>query len=82
MKNIIRSFAVWLLDIVGYKAISVPKLSEEFLESTRLIMSQAEAMGGSGEFRRAQVMRAMMNRHPEARERDIALAIEMQICGL
>lgn len=49
--------------------------------SAKVILAQTEIMSGSGEFKRAQALRALMNRHPEVRERDCALIIELVLCG-
>lgn len=40
---------------------------------------QAQFPTTSGEYRRAQALRVMLNRNPEARERDAALAIELAV---
>lgn len=36
----------------------------------------------SGEYKRAQALRMLLNQHPEARERDCALAIEVALCSV
>ena len=53
----------------------------EVLASARLLVAQVpQQFGGqSGEFKRAQVFRALMNRHPDARHADCGLAIELAV---
>lgn len=66
-----------VLRLFKVQVIAVPHISKALLDSAREITAQAESMGGSGEYRRAQAMRAMLNRHPDASERACALAIEL-----
>lgn len=51
----------------------------EILESARLMTQQVEErfQGVSGEFKRREALRAMLNRHPDRPVRELALAIEM-----
>lgn len=67
---VLRWFAVDLIAVY---------LSPELVKSAKTIMSQTALMPGSGEFKRAQALRALMNRHPEARERECALTIELVV---
>ena len=57
-------------------------LDPALIASTHLMTEQTGKMGGSGEYRRREALRALMNRHPEAKERDIAFAIEAVIRGI
>jgi hypothetical protein len=48
-------------------------------ESAQLLMDQVDAgfPYASGEFKRREVIRAMMNRHPSLRTRELALTLEL-----
>jgi hypothetical protein len=72
-------FVNYILKLFGVMLIAAPAISDELMQSAKLITAQVEMMGGSGEYRRAQALRALMNRHPEARERECALAIELAL---
>lgn len=50
-------------------------------EEARAVVGHVEDLfpGTSGEYRRAQALRMMMNRNPAARERECALAIELAV---
>ena len=61
--------------------IAIPKVSGEMKDSAALMTAQLDAVAGSGEYKRAQALRALMNRHPEAKERECALAIELALCS-
>lgn len=68
---------LWLCRLGGFVPYEAPAL--DVLESARIFVAQANPLGGSGEYRRNQALRALMNRHPEARERDLCLAIELAV---
>ena len=55
--------------------------SAELAASARMFVEHVQRgfAGQSGEFRRSQALRALMNRHPEATERDCALVIELAV---
>jgi len=75
-------FVQWLLKLGGGVLIAVPYIPADVIESARMFVSQADNMPApSGEFKRAQVLRALMNRHPDTRESTCALAIELVLCG-
>ena len=70
-----------ILRVFKIELIAVPMIGAQLMESAKMIIGQTGAMEGSGEFKRAQALRALMNRHPEARERECALAIELAVCS-
>ena len=71
----------YILRLFGISLVALPAIPKAVIESTRMILLQTAEMEGSGEFRRAQAMRAIMNIHPDATQRQIALAIELAING-
>lgn len=75
-------FLNWLLRWMGIELVALPYLSPEIKTSAKELIAQMDNAVGSGEFKRAQVLRALLNRHPELRERDCALAIELALRGL
>lgn len=74
--------AVWLLARNKMQSVVLPMLSDGLKESTKMILEQTSKMDGSGEYKRAQALRALMNRHPEESERNCALSIEVSLCGV
>ena len=75
-------FLNWLLHWVGVELVALPYLPPEIKASAKELIAQMDNAIGSGEFKRAQVLRALLNRHPELRERDCALVIELALRGL
>lgn len=83
MKNKIK---VWLIKL-AFKILTKYHVRYYLVEESELqhlvdrLVGDVEKKFGSesGEFKRAQVMRAAMNSDPEASERDIALAIEISV---
>lgn len=76
-KRFLVRFGLWLARKGGYGADN-QGVESDIIDSARLITAQAESMKGvSGEYKRREVLRSLMNRHPEAKERDLNLAIEL-----
>ena len=80
-KKWLVQFGLWLARCGGWKdpVLYGGLVSDDLLESARLMASQAEKIPGGGEYRRREVLRSLMNRHPTARVKDMALAIELAI---
>ena len=76
MKKRLVKFLLFLLHKFGYSPYG---LTYELLEAARQATAEAERKGGerSGEGKRAQALRMMLNLVPEASQRDIGLAIEL-----
>ncbi|KKL26369.1 hypothetical protein LCGC14_2395990 [marine sediment metagenome] len=74
---LIRLLVSWLVRL-GYRLV-MHGLSNFVLNAARQATAEAERKGGekSGEGKRAQALRMMMNLVPEASHREIALAIEL-----
>jgi hypothetical protein len=68
-----------LLTLVKWLGYSPYGLSFSILAAARQATAEAERKGGekSGEAKRAQALRMMMNLVPEASHREIGLAIEL-----
>ena len=75
MKMLIRLLLA-LLKWLGYSPHGLPL---EILAAARQATAEAERKGGakSGEAKRAQALRMLMNLVPNATQREIALAIEL-----
>lgn len=58
-----------------------PHADHPLLDDAKIVAEHVDGQfpGTSGEYRRAQGLRMLMNRHPEARERDCALALELAV---
>jgi hypothetical protein len=74
--NKLFKLGVWCLRKAGKKFILEP--DTELVGSACEIVKQMEGKG-NGEWKRAQVLRALINRHPSEKQRDIALAIEYAV---
>lgn len=74
-------FLNWVLKRFGVKLYMLPYLDDGLIASAKELMYQVDGKEASGEFKRAQVLRALMNRHPTTPERVLALAIEVIICS-
>ena len=74
---LIKLLISWLLKL-GYQFF-VHGLSKFVLEAAHQATAEAERKGGekSGEAKRAQALRMMLNLTPDASHREIALAIEL-----
>lgn len=72
-------FINFLLRFAKVELVALPYIQKDLRESAKLITGQVAEMDGSGEFKRAQALRALMNRHPELGEGDLALAIELAL---
>ncbi len=77
---------LWLARKGGWKEPTIGQIAEalglssEVIGSAALICAQVEDIKGvSGTYRQREAARAMMNRHPDIKERDINLAIELVI---
>ena len=84
MKARLIKWLLFLLGKLGYRLfagyqLSAYGLSDRLLAAGLQATAEAERKGGekSGEGKRAQALRMMMNLVPEASHREIALAIEL-----
>ena len=76
-----NKLALWLLKLDKSQVVILPAMDEDFVESVKMFIKQVGSVDASGEYKRAQVLRALMNRHPEVSEKICALAIEVVLCG-
>jgi len=81
MKKLAVKIAQYLMFLAGARSISIPEMSGDVLASARDLCAQAQKQDTSGEHKRAQVLRAMMNRHPDVSSKTLAMAIEVIVCG-
>lgn len=76
IKKLLNLVAKWLLRLTGSQAVVLP-IRTEVLTTAKEITQALDNAVGSGEYKRAQALGAMMNRHPDAKESELALAIEV-----
>ena len=78
MKERIIQLLLFLLRKLGYESYGA-NLSSQILLAALIATTEAErkGKGKSGEGKRAQALRMMMNLVPDASHREIALAIEL-----
>lgn len=78
IKKLLVKIASWLLKLAGETPVALP-VRHEVLATAKEITAQAKSMVGSGEYKRSRVLGALMNRHPDAKESELALAIEIAL---
>jgi hypothetical protein len=78
MKARLIQFLLFLLAKLGYKPFAYG-LSDRLLAAAHQATAEAERKGGakSGEAKRAQALRMLLNLVPDASQRQIGLAIEL-----
>jgi hypothetical protein len=81
MRKLILKIALWLARLAGEDLVRMTHVGEDILKSASMLCDQVDSQDTSGEHKRAQVLRALMNRHPEAKERELAAAIERCMCS-
>lgn len=85
MKQLMVRFGLWLAQRGGWTPEVCSRVhadtDSELFKSACKFRDQIENSfaGASGEFKRNQALRAMLNSHPQASERDCALAIELAV---
>ena len=79
MEKLLLKLAYKILEYYGVKYFLVP--NSVVNATVRMLIDQVESKFGkeSGEFKRHQVFRAAKNALPGVKDREIALAIEMEI---
>ena len=61
--------------------VLLPLVPSDVLTLAKNLCGQVDTQATSGEHKRGQVMRALMNRFPTTKERVLAAAIEIAICS-
>lgn len=84
MRTLLLAIAQTLAKLAGANLIAVPGMTAELVDSARELCAQVQERnrGESGEYKRGQVLRSLINRHPEAKESALAMAIEVAICSM
>lgn len=76
MKKFISYFAAWFSDS-GIKVITHP--DQSYLDAAKLFVAHVEGATEPWEWKHRQALRALMNRFPKAKIRDLNLAIEIVV---
>jgi hypothetical protein len=82
IRRVIVAFGLGIARLGGWVPPRLEDLaSAELASSARMFVEHVQQgfAGQSGEFKRSQCLRALLNRHPEATERDCALSIELAV---
>lgn len=79
MKSQLLKIAFWILKKYDVKYLLLPESEIQTVVNAMVEQVENKFKTESGEFKRAQVMRAVMNQLPYVSERDIAWAIEVKI---
>jgi hypothetical protein len=80
MRKIFLPLARLFAWLSGSKVVVIP-VPDNVLESAKLLCLQMKPYNASGEYKRHQVLRGLMNRHPEEKEKVLALSIEIACLG-
>lgn len=84
----LQRLGLWLAKQAGYNPVHEPSLagasldtlfSSEVMDKCLELIRHVEKFPTSGEHKRNQVLRAMMNFYPNMPHRDISLAIELAL---
>ncbi len=83
MKKLLLAFAQTLASLCGSRLVAVPGLNDELIDSARQLCHQLNEKqpDTSGEYKRSEVLRGLMNRHPGIRTGLLALSIEVALCS-
>lgn len=81
MKKILMAIAKFLAKLAGGRFCVVPTIADDIFASARMFCGQVNGQATTGEHKRSQVLRALLNRHPGIKESTAALAIELVLCG-
>jgi len=76
-----NKLALWLLRLDKSQVIIVPAMKPELIETAKRITGQLRNVDASGEYKRGQALRALLNTHPEESEGNCSRAIELVLCG-
>lgn len=94
MRQLLIYIGLWIAKLGGWKAQALTPIpiksvcqgyhldiSDELLDTAKLLVAQVEDkfQGVSGEFKRAQALRALLNNHTKFSERQCSQAIEVAI---
>jgi hypothetical protein len=85
MKNILVKFALLILKHYAYKAFWVSEELDRIIAEANkqiVVWDTKTSPGTSGEFKRHQVLAALMKKYPKVPNRDVAIAIELAIQGM
>lgn len=77
MKKILQRFAVWLAKRLGVVLVARP--TEAYLAAAREFTQHVNDSNEPWEWKHRQCIRAMLNRFPNSRVRDLNLAIEIAV---
>jgi hypothetical protein len=81
MKSLLIKWSLAFATFLGWTppACTKPHFESPFLADAVLGVEQVSSRNESGDFLRREVLLFLINRHPEAKERDLNLAIEMAV---
>lgn len=77
--TLIQRFALWILKITGYKFPQPQILASKYVPTAAVFCAEYKDWDASGEAKRHQVYARLIKQFPEARKKDLALAIELAV---
>ena len=77
--TLIQRFALWLLKITGYQFPKPQILASKYVPAAALFCAEYMHWDASGEAKRHQVYARLIKQFPEARKKDLSLAIELAL---
>lgn len=80
LNKLFARFGLELQPILKQRTLKLPEIDPALRESAINIIAQTKLLAGSGEYKRAQAMRALLNANPTATARQCSLALEVMLC--
>ena len=77
--TLIQRFALWILKCTGYQFPTPQMLANKYVPAAAAHCAGFMAWDASGEAKRHQVYSRMIKQFPEARKKDLSLAIELAL---
>ena len=77
MIKAVQRFALWFLKVSGYEFPKPQIFANRYVPAAKLLCAEFANWDASGEAKRHQVYSRLIKQFPEARKKDLALAIEL-----
>ena len=77
--TLIQRFALWILKVTGYEFPKPQIRASKYVMAAAVHCAEFSSWEASGEARRHQVYARLIKQFPEARKKDLSLAIELAL---
>ncbi len=79
MKTLLQRFALWILKVTGYEFPKPQIRANRYVMAAAILCGELSNWDASGEAKRHQVYAKLIKQFPEARKKDLSLAIELAL---